>query len=237
MDLTGRRALITGASRGIGRAIAESLSAAGADVALLSRTDAKDAIRACKKKGQKAFAVSADVSDTAQLSAAILDASTRLGGLDVLVCAAGVATVGPVHRASEADWRAMVDINLTGAMESVRLSLPHLRSSAHGQIILIGSTASHLTFAGGAAYCATKHGLLGFANALYEETRTVKIKVTTISPGVVDTDMTRDQWAGFDKSQMLRASDVAEAAMYVMACSPRACPQEIILRCHHPSMG
>ena len=236
VDLSGRRALITGASRGIGRAIAESLANAGADVALLARGSTEAVVRSCSKHGRNAFSLTADMTRVDQLEAAVARAAESLGGLDVLVNAAGSSWVGPVHRVSDQTWRSMVDVNLTGAMESVRLALPHLRSSSHGHILFIGSVASRAVYAGGAGYCATKHGLLGFAGSLYEELRALRIKVTTICPGVVDTEMTKGEWAGFDRSAMLRPTDVADAAMYVMSCGPRACPTEIILRCHHPIM-
>ncbi len=234
--MRGRRALITGGSRGIGRAIAEALAADGVDVALLARTEAasRDAVKACKKHGVRAFAVAADVADPVALADAVSAGAASLGGLDILVTSAGVGWMGATARVPDGVWAAMIDINLKGTMEAARVALPHLRASRAATMIFIGSVSSKMTYAGGAGYCASKHGLIGFAGALYEELRAMRIKVSTICPGTVDTDMTRAGNLGHDASQLLTAQDVAEAAMYVARSSPRACPSEIVLRCHHP---
>ncbi|MFO0722356.1 MAG: SDR family NAD(P)-dependent oxidoreductase [Myxococcota bacterium] len=235
-SIRGRRALITGASRGIGRAIAESLAAEGVDVALLARTEAASAETrsACKKHKVKSIALGADVTDSASLEQAIARGANELGGLDLVITAAGVAWAGAVHRATTENWRGMLDVNLLGTMETARLSLPYLRGSSSPTFIFIGSVSSRFTYAGGAGYCASKHGLLGFAGALYEELRLQRIKVCTVCPGTVDTDMTRGVGLNFDRKALLTAEDVAEAVLYVAHSSPRACPSEILLRCHHP---
>jgi 3-oxoacyl-[acyl-carrier protein] reductase len=236
-SIRGRRALITGGSRGIGRAIAEALAAEGVDVALLARTKKAcgEAVRACAAHGVRAVSVGADVTDSAALSTAMAKAVDELGGLDLLVTSAGIAWLGPQAQAPEGKWRQMIDVNLMGTMECARLSLPYLRYSRAPAMVFIGSVSSRITYAGGAGYCASKHGLIGFAGALYEELRAQKIKVSTICPGTVDTDMTRSSGYPVDLDAVLSAQDVADAVLYVARSSPRACPSEIMLRCHHPS--
>jgi len=230
--------LVTGGSRGIGRAIALALAGDGVDVGVMSRSHAasEEVAELCRAQGVKSVALEADVTDSAALERAVMGGTRELGGVDIVVTSAGVAWLGPTQRAQEDTWSTMIDVNLVGTMEMVRLTLPQVRQSAAGAYIFIGSISSKITYAGGAGYCASKHALLGFAGALYDELRVNRIKVSTVCPGTVDTDMTRNSGYSVDSAALLTADDVASAAMFCARSPARSCPTELVIRCHHPSI-
>lgn len=126
-----------------------------------------------------------------------------------------------------------METNLVGAMEATRLALPHLLKGTAPALIFIASISAITPFARGAAYAASKHGLLGFAQSLYEELRGAGLKVSTICPGNVNTEMTRSTGLPARWDELLQPEDVADAVRYILSTSPRACPTEIVLRCHH----
>lgn len=234
-DVTPRRALVTGASRGIGRAIALALAGDGANLALLARTTmaTRDTAKAVRKLGRESVSIGADLRDPAAVQAGIDQTIAALGGLDVLVHAAGVSWMGPSDSAPPGAWSALMETNLVGAMEATRLALPHLLKGRAPALIFIASISAITPFARGAAYAASKHGLLGFAQSLYEELRGAGLKVSTICPGNVNTEMTRATGLPARWDELLQPEDVADAVRYILSTSPRACPTEIVLRCHH----
>ena len=174
--MQGRRTLVTGGAKGIGRAIADRLAAEGAAVCVLGRDEA-----ALAASGH-GYAV-ADVTDDAALASAI----ERLGPFDILVNNAGAAMSAPVGRHSREDWNAMLAVNLTASFVATQLALPGMVARGWGRIVCVASTASLKGYAYTVAYCAAKHGLLGMVRALAVETARSGVTVNAVCPGFTDT--------------------------------------------------
>jgi 3-oxoacyl-[acyl-carrier protein] reductase len=231
--LSGRRALVTGASRGIGRAIALALAKQGARLALLARneSDLSTAKDRCVELGAEAWSFAIDLADKRALGEIVDRAARELGGLDLVVHAAGIGYMKPVLESSLDDWENVVSTNLIAAMNVSRLALPYLvESKSDPIVVLIGSISSHITYAGGTAYCASKHGLAGFAGALFEDVRSRGVRVSMISPGWVATEMIAGLGTSIDRRAILQPEDVAEAVLFAIHFPARGCPSEIVLR-------
>ena len=198
--LAGKVALITGAGRGIGAALARGFAREGAQVFLLSRTvsDLEVVTGAIRSEGGRADWLSADLSDPQTLRAAYAQVQARAGRLDVLVANAGIGTasneVGAEPelngdpRAGTGAWRRVIDVNLVGAYESIRLARPLLAQSASGKVIVMGSGAGHQPIKGMSAYCAAKAGLWMLVRVLAEDYRELGISVNELIPGPVATE-------------------------------------------------
>lgn len=221
--------LISGASRGVGRACAEELAAPGVDLALMATSLAalSETIAACEAKGARAVGFECDLSNMRQIDAAARKIKACFGSVSALVNNAGVWLEAPFEKGSMEAWESALDVNLKGAMRLTRRALEMAPDGS--AIIFIGSTASRKVYAGGANYCAAKHGLLGFAGALFEDCRERGIKVCSILPGVINTDMhAKDPL--MDKAKMIQPEDVARAARFVLDFPANACPTEISLQ-------
>ncbi len=192
-ELDGRRALVTGGSRGIGRAICIELARAGASVAVNYRAAAgaaADTVAAIRADGGEAVALPGDVAETEQAAALVKAAADALGGLDILVNNAGVTRDGLLMRMSEDDWDAVHRTNLRGAFAVTKAALrPLLRSSA-GRVIMIASVVGVMGNAGQANYAASKAGLIGFTRALAREVASRGVTVNAVAPGFIETDIT-----------------------------------------------
>jgi 3-oxoacyl-[acyl-carrier protein] reductase len=190
-ELTGKRALVTGASRGIGAAIALALAEKGADVAITYDRSAERAagvVRAIEEKGRKAVAIQADSADPAAVKRSIDEAAKALGGLDILVNNVGIARVGPFVDLSLEDIDALLNVNVRSAMLATQAAIPHLGQG--GRIITIGSNAGERAhFPGLAAYSLTKSALLGLTKHLARELGPQDITINLVQPGPIDTDM------------------------------------------------
>lgn len=185
--------MVTGATRGIGRAIAEHLLRAGAAVAICGRSQESvdRAVAEMKQStGGDVFGAPADVSDWDQVARFFGAVESRFGSLDILVNNAGVGVFRPIQDMSRADWDRTVNVNLTGAFYCCHHALPLMRKRDSGYIIQISSLAGINAFAGGAAYNASKFGLNGFSEAIMQDLRYENIRVSYIMPGSVDTGFT-----------------------------------------------
>jgi 3-oxoacyl-[acyl-carrier protein] reductase len=187
-ELAGRVALVTGAGRNIGRAIALALADAGAAVVINARSNLREAEAVAgeiERAGGKAFAVTADVVDAAAVQKMVDAAAARFGGIDVLVNNAAVRAEQPLETMTLDDWRAVTGITLDGAFNCVKACLPHLKRSGAGVIVNIGGLSSHTGAARRPHVVTAKAGLLGFTRALAHELAPDKIRVNTVTPGVM----------------------------------------------------
>jgi 3-oxoacyl-[acyl-carrier protein] reductase len=232
LDVRGQKALVTGASRGIGRAIALALADAGLDVALLAR-DRKaleSLAREVESKGVRALALPCDVTDRDAAKRAVDRAAETFGSLHVLVNNAGVMGRGAAHDLDLETFDHVLDVNVRAVASMTRFALPHILRSGPGSraVIHIASVAGKMTFPGGAAYCASKHAVLGFTGSVFEDVREHGVKVSAICPGFVATDMVSDR--GLDMAKMIQPEDVAEAVLFVVSFPGTGCPTEIEIR-------
>jgi 3-oxoacyl-[acyl-carrier protein] reductase len=192
IDLAGRVALVTGASRGIGRAVALALAQAGARVVAAARgAHAEDTAAAIAAAGGEALAVSADVTRPAEVEAMVRAALERFGRLDILVNNAGIARDQLLLRMSRDDWDAVLETNLTAAFTCTQAVLRPMLKARSGRIVLVSSVVGQMGNAGQTNYAASKAGLIGFAKALAREVASRRITVNVVAPGLIDTDMTR----------------------------------------------
>lgn len=189
--LAGKRALVTGGSRGIGAAIVNRLARDGADVALTyvsKRKDADDTVKAAQALGVRALAIKADGADPKALVAAVDKTVAELGGIDILVNNAGVALLGPVENFPLEDFDRTVDVNLRAVFVATQAAVKHM--GAGGRIVMIGScNAERIPFGGGAVYAMSKAGLVGLVKGLARDLGPRGITVNNVQPGPIDTDM------------------------------------------------
>jgi len=214
-------AVVTGASRGIGEAIARALAAAGARVALVARgREALESLAA--GLGAGAFAVPCDLRDERAVSAAVGTLGATLGGPPrILVNNAGLFRVARLHELGAGDFETMVGVNLVAPYRFIRALLPAMLAAGTGHIITIGSVADRSTRSGNAGYAASKYGARAMHEVLRAETRGSGVRATLVSPSATDTtlwdDLAPDSRAAFPKgADMLRAEDVARAVLYAV---------------------
>lgn len=230
LGLSGKKALVTGATRGIGRAIAETLAGEGVDLAICSRT--ADAVEAAKKdlegRGVKVFAKAVDVGDGDALKGFITESAEALGGLDILV-----SNPSGGNGVDEAAWRANFEVDMLGAVRSVEAAQPALEASGAASVLFIGTTAAVETFMGPTSYNAMKAALITHANGLSQSLGGKGIRVNTISPGPIFIEggswdrikqgrpaMWEDALKTHPGGEMGTAQDVANAAAFL--ASPAA---------------
>jgi NAD(P)-dependent dehydrogenase (short-subunit alcohol dehydrogenase family) len=213
-------AAVTGAGRGIGRAIAIELAARGLHVALLGKTlenltrTAEDVI----KSGQRALVVPCDVSSSEAVMAAGERVIRDLGVPGVLVPNAGIVRRAPVHTMSEEEWDEVLDVNLKGTFLSTRAFLPKMLEAGRGRVVAIASISATLGTARQSAYCAAKWGTVGFVKSLAEELRGTGLQAMCVMPGSVDTDMLKG--SGFTPA--MKPEDVAKTVAYLALDAPDA---------------
>lgn len=230
-NLNGKVALVTGGSRGIGRAVAGELLRSGCRVAMVGRNrdTVERAAGELAPEGQ-ALPLAADLRDPEQCRRAVAQAVAWGGRLDVLVNNAGVGIFKPVAEMSLEEFREQLEVNLFGAFYCTRFALPHL-VQAQGWVINIASLAARNPMAGGAAYCASKAALVMFSECLMREVRQQGVRVAAVLPGSVDTE-----FAGNTPGQAwkLTPEDVARAVADLLAFPPRALPSLLELRPARP---
>lgn len=212
--LLGKRAIVTGASSGIGAAVAKALAAEGASVIGWARRFSAAALSGNRTVVEAGGVASwgVDVTDEDQVKAGFAAA----GDVDIVVCAAGVGTFGPVHTASVADLRAMLESHVVGTFLCAREALRSMQPRRRGHIVAIGSVAARQTFTDCAGYTAAKLGQLGLMRVLAEEGRPYQIRATTMLVGATDTPIWDDR-PGFDRSKMMAPADVAGFLVSIVA--------------------
>ncbi|HEX6651272.1 MAG TPA: SDR family NAD(P)-dependent oxidoreductase [Thermoleophilaceae bacterium] len=230
---------MTGASSGIGEATARALSDAGAAVALCARrTDRLEAL--AESLDGPTFVRAVDVSDEEQATGFVRDAAGELGGLHVLVNNAGLMLLGPVSDQTTDDWRRMVGVNLLGLLYCTHAALPLMARNGGGDIVNVSSVAGRRADAGAAVYNMTKFGVHAFSEALRQEALHVKVRVTTVAPGFVETELqghntnpvvrraterSREQIG-----EVLKADDIATEIVHAVTRPPHVCVNEIVVR-------
>ena len=230
-SLTGKIAIVTGAGRGIGRAIALALGRAGARVVLAARSEAELRGVAEEIRGGDgdALVLPTDVTRDDDMESLVKRTLKEWGSIDILVNNAGWGKTGPVVNSKVEDWDVTLQVNLRAPMVLSRLVLPAMLEKKSGAIINIGSISAKAGQANTAAYSASKFGLLGFTQSLFEEVREYGVKVSVIHPGFVDTPLI-PQNKRVDRSKMIRPEDIAETVLFVLSSPPNSCPVEITVR-------
>ncbi|OWP61873.1 3-ketoacyl-ACP reductase [Hymenobacter amundsenii] len=212
--LTGKTALVTGAGKGIGRAIAVALAQEGVRVALLARTekDLQAVAQEIKKLGgPAAVVVVADVADRADVEKAVSTALGELGTIDILINNAGIGTFAKVLDMEPAEWEKIIQVNLLGAYYTTRAVLPQMVERQTGDIINVASTAGLRASAGGSAYSASKFALLGFTESLMQEVRKQNIRVSALTPSTVATELaTSNNLTDGNPDKVMQPEDLAE---------------------------
>jgi NADP-dependent 3-hydroxy acid dehydrogenase YdfG len=240
--LDGRKALITGASSGIGEATALAMVREGAAVALgARRKDRLDAlVERIEGEGGTAVAIEADIAGEAQATSLVEGASESLGGLDCLVNNAGVMLLGLVQGAETQEWRRMVEVNLLGLLYCTHAALPIMREGGGGDVVNVSSVAGRQANLGSAVYNMTKWGVVGFSEALRQEGLHIGVRVTCVEPGFVDTEL-----QGHNTNPMvveatekmrerigdvLEAEDIARAVVYAVGQPKHVSVNEVLVR-------
>lgn len=211
-SLDGKVALVTGASRGIGAAVARSLNAQGVRLGLASRSGDDLGI-------EGAVALPCDVRDPAQLEALVAATVERHGRLDIVVANAGVGAYGSFLDLEPRHLEEMVDVNLKGTLYAVRAALPHLLESGEADVVTVASEAGRRGLPYEAVYCASKFGQVGFTRALDHELRERGVRCTSVCPGGVATDFALDDGRGRTPDAlpgMMSADEVAEVVLFVL---------------------
>jgi glucose 1-dehydrogenase len=188
--LTNRKALVTGASAGIGAAIAEQLAAAGADVVIVyyGQPDGTEVVRQIEKHGQRGLAIEADLSKPDECSRAVDEGAAFLGGIDILVNNAGVTIYSPIEETSEASWDASMDLNIKAQFFLTKAALPHLKQRTEGaNVINISSVQSIAAIAPSAAYGASKGAVNAFTKHAAVELASTPVRVNAVAPGLTET--------------------------------------------------
>jgi short-subunit dehydrogenase len=230
-SLEGKSALVTGAGRGIGKAIALSLARSGCRLVLSSRTTAQleEVQQEIQRSGGTAAVVAADLARDENIEQLVAETRRALGGIDFLINNAGWGKRAPVVRATVEDIDQTLRLNLRAPMLLAKHLVPAMIERGGGAVVNIGTVSGKSGEANGAAYSASKFGLIGFTQSLYEEVREHGIKVAVILPGFVDTPMIPPV-KHLDRSKMIQADDVAQTVLYVLTSPPASCPVEITIR-------
>jgi len=238
-DLTGKVALVTGSTKGIGLAVAERMAAAGGSVVVSART-AGDVEATAKRLSGPArgtvVGIPCDVADPRACAALVDETVRRLGRLDILVNNAGLGILKPITELTVEEWRLQVDVNLGGVFYCCKAALPHLTASGDGWIINIGSLASRNPFHGGTGYNASKFGLLGMTEALMLDVRYAGVRVSIVMPGSVNTDF-GGRGRKAERDWRLEADECALAVMQLLEYPKEAHVSRIEMRPSRPAKG
>jgi NADP-dependent 3-hydroxy acid dehydrogenase YdfG len=219
-SLKGKIAVVTGASRGIGHAIAWRLARADCDVVLLARSikELSELAMEIKALGREAMAILTDLRDAAQIERAVEKTLAYFGRIDILVNNAGLWHYAPVHELSLAEWDEMFAVNVRGAFLTTKYILPSMLARGHGHIVNIGSTSGLVGEPDAAGYNATKWAMRGFSYSLFKEVRDKGVRVTMIHPGGVNNTESKSASA----RTLIQTQDVAELVYLAVTLPPNA---------------
>ena len=231
MELRDSVALVTGAGRGIGRAVALALAREGAHVGLMGLTAAHllAVEKEVKALGVRSAVLPGDVSDEGIVSRCVAATEQQLGPIDVLVNNAGVFAHGPVDRLDALVFDHTIAVNLRGPFLMARAVLPGMKSRRRGHVVNVASTAALRGFAGGAAYCASKFGLAGLSQAMLQDVRGSDVRVTCLLPSTVATDMALRGEYLKDAAKAIHPEDVADAIVGLLKLDTRVLPVSLEL--------
>lgn len=225
MELEGKTALVTGGSRGIGRAVCLELARRGACVAVNyagNAAAAEETVESCKAMGVDAFFVQADVADAAACDAMVKEVLSRFGRLDILVNNAGITRDGLMPMLKDADWDAVLDANLKGAFHCMRAAYRPMMKQKYGRVVNLSSIVGLRGNAGQANYAASKAGLIGLTKSMAKELAGRNVTVNAVAPGFIDTDMTaalpekarESMLASIPMGRLGQGEDVAKAVAF-----------------------
>ncbi|WP_054950559.1 SDR family oxidoreductase [Numidum massiliense] len=222
MTLQNKVAIVTGASRGIGEAVAKAFAREGVDLALIARNESElqQVSADIREKGRDCLVIPTDVRNEDEICGAVRRTLDHYGKIDILVNNAGIGLFKPVQDTALDEWNCVLATNLTAPFLFSREVLPTMVERGQGQIINISSDVGKRTIPKGAAYCASKFGIHAFSGALAKEVRKLGIKVGVISPGMTDTYFNESEQGDPEKKGWLLAEDIAEAVVF-MASRPR----------------
>jgi 3-oxoacyl-[acyl-carrier protein] reductase len=236
VDLSGRTAIVTGSSKGIGYAVAEALAAAGANVTVSARNEEEVRRAAAELEGRgsgRVIGVPCDVRSHEDVRKLIRRTVDEFGAIDILINNAGVGAFAPMGELKPEDWSRVIETNLNGVYFACHEALPHLKGRDDAWIINIGSLAGKNPFAGGAAYNASKFGLIGFSEALMLDVRHEGIRVNYIMPGSVATHF-NDHTPNDADAWKIQPEDIAELVMDLLAMNSRTLASRIEVRPSRP---
>jgi 3-oxoacyl-[acyl-carrier protein] reductase len=237
-SLAGKVAIVTGGSRGIGRAITAAFLSEGIHVGITGvnpghLAEAEKALASARTAGNATLNMfTADVRDHLAVESLLDETVRRHGGIDIVINNAGVGWFGDVESQEHDDWRRVIDTNITGLFNCCKAAIPHLRRRGGGWIINLSSLAGTNPFAGGAAYCASKAAVDAFSEALMQEVRHDGIRVSYVKPGSVNTDFTGH--ADPSNEWKLRPEDVAQVVIDLVAHDQRSLPSRVEIRPSRP---
>ncbi len=228
--LEGKVAVVTGASRGIGLAVARKLGGLGAKLSLCARSADKlqNVANELKSAGVEVVIVAADVTSPDDIRSLVEETKQAFGAIDILANNAGIGYFGPFYEANESNWDSVLDTNLKSVFLLSKAVAKGMIERRGGHIINIASLAGKNAFAGGAIYCASKWGLLGMTECMAEDLRTYGIRVSAICPGTVATDFSPH--TGKDTSKMLQPEDIARVVESIVTQAPQSFISEVLLR-------
>lgn len=236
-SIKGKAAIITGASKGIGLAVAQKFAQEGANLMLIARSEAtlKDlSVKLERENDVKVIYAKADLTNSKDIESAFEIFSKNFNTLDILVNNAGRGIFSYIHNGSPAEWREVIDLNLTGLIHLTHLSVKLMIPQKSGHIVNVSSVAGRVGIPGWSVYCATKWGVVGFSESIRKELLKYNIRVSLIEPGVVKTEwgenMPQEWITQRSKMKALKPEDIAEAVYYVVNQPANVSVNELLIR-------